>query len=115
MSLNINNYEVNVISNGYNKYLHHETFSAVVFLDGKPTTRSCMHSHQSLRTAAKCVKTLTASWAGIVKAASEVTEIEPNLFSVIGETDLGNTGDPSFEGIRRLLMARYKMVEATDE
>jgi hypothetical protein len=114
MSLNINNYEVNVISNGYNKYLHHETFSAVVFLDGQPTTRSCMHSHRSLRTALRCIRTLTEQWEQIIRAA-EVTEIEPNLFSITSERDLGITGDPSFEGTRRLVTARYKMVEATDE
>jgi hypothetical protein len=103
MSLNIRNYEVIPISNGYNQYLHHETFSAVLFIDGQPTTRTCMHSHRTLRSAAKCVKSQTILWKRIVEEHSEVTEIEPNLFHVTGTTNS--------DGVKRVFMARYKMKE----
>jgi hypothetical protein len=104
MSLNIRNYEVIPISNGHNAYLHHETFSAVLFIDALPTTRTCRHSHRTLRSAAKCVKSQTILWERIVEAHSEVTEIEPNLFHVTGTTNSG--------GVQRAFMARYKMIGA---
>ncbi len=103
MSLNIRNYEVIPISNGHNAYLRHETFSAVVFIDAMPTTRTCMHSHKTMRSALKCVKPLTAQWERLVQEHSEVAEIEPNLFHVTGTTNS--------DGKQRVFMARYKMKE----